>query len=400
MGSNTARILFTADWRLHEVCEGIIRVSPSSIDRLANAPRDAVRRVVDFAIQEQVDVLVNAGNTLAPDMACPSDYRFLDGELERLAKANIDVVWNWSPLDQPQHWPRSFQFPSNVQQFTSPSPQVFEIPLESGKHINFVGIGSIGNESVLSEWFDGIELPGTTFGVSHSPPQGDGPGFNGWLAGGKAYSVVRDDERFQLIIAGSPQSRSPKQTGPHGAVLIDASPNEESDIQFIDTSALEYHNLQVAVQDNHPDALLETILDQLANRTFDEQILNAIEIELLTEIPAVHSMSLTDTSDALIENIQSIFAEVSSSLSLTGISGAGDPDFGSADHEEVIGEFLFAVKQLAESGWEQLSLSQYLPPERFKELSALTEDLEGLNIINRAASLAVSLFERTDREAA
>ena len=54
-------------------------------------PRDAVRLVVDFAINEQVDILVNAGNTLAPNLACPSDYNFLYGELERLANA-IDVV--------------------------------------------------------------------------------------------------------------------------------------------------------------------------------------------------------------------------------------------------------------------------------------------------------------------
>ena len=86
MGSNTAQILLTADWRLHEVCEGIIRVNPASTERLAHAPRDAVRRVVDFAIDEQVDVLVNAGNTLVPNLACPSDYKFLYGELERLER--------------------------------------------------------------------------------------------------------------------------------------------------------------------------------------------------------------------------------------------------------------------------------------------------------------------------
>ena len=118
MGSNATQILLTADWRLHEVCEGILRVNPESADRLSHAPRDAVRLVVDFAINEQVDILVNAGNTLAPNLACPSDYNFLYGELERLANANIDVVWNWSPLDEPQNWPRCFQFPSNWSMMT------------------------------------------------------------------------------------------------------------------------------------------------------------------------------------------------------------------------------------------------------------------------------------------
>ncbi len=400
MGSNATQILLTADWRLHEVCEGILRVDPESADRLSHAPRDAVRLVVDFAINEQVDILVNAGNTLAPNLACPSDYNFLYGELERLANANIDVVWNWSPLDEPQNWPRCFQFPSNVRRFTSSTPQVLKIPLKGGESVNFVGIEAAGNESVSTEWFDGIDLQGITFGVSHSTPQGEGPGFDGWLVAGKGYSVVRDEKSLPLIKSGSPQSRSPKQTGPHGAVLINACTDAETDLQFIDTSVLEYHNLQVAIQEHDRDTLLEAILDQLANRTYDEKLLNAIEIELHTELPSVQSIPLKKSAEALSESIQSIFAEVSSSLFLTGISIAGEANFGSAEHEEIIGEFLFAIKQLKESGWEQLNLRNYLPNGEYDKLATLTEDLDGLNIINRSAALAVSLFERTDREAA
>ena len=75
-------------------------------------------------------------------------------------------------------------------------------------------------------------------------------------------------------------------------------------------------------------------------------------------------------------------------------------NYGSAEHEEIIGEFLFAIKQLTESGWEQLNLRNYLPNGEYDKLASLTEDRDGLNIINRSAALAVSLFERTDREAA
>ena len=400
MGSKKARILLTADWRLHEVCEGIVRASRGSTVRLANAPRDAVRHVIDFAIQEEVNVLVNAGNTLTPELACPSDYTFLYGELDRLADANIDVIWNWSPLDQPYHWPRCFKFPSNVQLFNSSTPQILEVPLAESGSINFVGLAPSASDSVLAEWFDGIELDGITFGVSHSLPKGEGPGFDGWLVAGKSYSFLRNEGGSALISSGSPQSRCPSQIGPHGAVLLDVTSADEYDLQFMDTSALQYHKLQVDIHDYNTDALLESILEHLANIAFDENILNAIEVELLTDLPTAHAMPLTDAGTALAESVQSIFTEISSSLYLVGISSKGDAKFGTAEHEEIIGEFLFAVNQMKESGWEQLNLSQYLPHGRFSELSVLTEDLQGLDIINQAASLAVSLFDRTDQEAA
>ena len=102
--------------------------------------------------------------------------------------------------------------------------------MKGGESVNFVGIESAGNESVSTEWFDGIDLQGITFGVSHSTPQGEGR-FDGWLVAGKGYSAVHD-KSLPLIKSGSPQSRSP--VVPRRCCVINACTNAETDLQFID----------------------------------------------------------------------------------------------------------------------------------------------------------------------
>lgn len=401
---DSLRILNTGDWRLSSPCKGIAYYPENLATALATSTQASIERLIDFAIGDFVDVMVVGGNTIDPSLAGPADFAFLLRQLKRLEQAQIPVIWNWSWLDQRNQWPRCFNWPSNVRQIIGDTPQTITLDLTPKGRVTFVGIELNAAQPISPSWFEGLTLDGLTFGVAYGAfsdrESNIIPPLN-WLLSGNSYGKVSQDHGLHHYYAGSPQGRSLKERGPHGAALLEYHENDVIDFQFINTSKLEYESITIDVGGiNTPDSLAAAAVEQLAKRTFDQSIIYVIELELTEANCHLCSLPFIEIYNQARANLQASLTQLSPNLILSRLSPSAKEEEFHTSEEEVLGEFLFITRELKEQGWSTLNLSEKLPAEESGNWSELLDDLSGLRTILAAESLGKHLLGISDKEVA
>ena len=401
---DSLRILHTGDWRLNFPCQGIAHYPENLASSLSNSPIESVERIVDFAIGETIDIMVVGGNTLNPLLAGPADFVFLSQQLERLERAEIPVIWNWSWHDRRSQWPRCFKWPSNVHQIIGDTPQTITLDVTDKNPVSFLGIELTSPQAISFSWFEGLELNGAVFGVGYGLVGDDEPipaNLNNWLLSGKPYGVSSQNDPLQIYHAGSPQGRSLEETGPHGAALLEYSLSGDIDCQFINTSKVEYESISIdASEVDTAESLATVVKEQLDSRTFDESIIYVIELILVNSNCNIHSLPFVEHYDDFRKNLQRSMTAVSPGLILSRLSPLHVDSDTRCFEEEILGEFLFVTSELKERGWDTLNLALKIPDQPEADWTRIHDDLSGLQTILSAESLGKHLLGRQDKDAA
>lgn len=403
MRNEPIRVLHTGDWCLHEPCNGIARFPDALGMRLASAPQQSVTRAIDFAISEAVDVIVVGGNTLNPYSAAPADYDFLQLQLNRLHLADIPVIWNWSHLDQRQHWPRCFDWPENVTPIIGESPQVITIATKSGKDLTFIGSEITSDKQVSLDWFEGLLQDGPTLGVSYGRVSDDmgNSTVENWLFSGEPYGSIVLGEALQVHYSGSPQGRSEKATGPHGVALVEVFEDGSVESQFINTSKVEYEQLIIPGADVFTtERLAEVLIHAVEQRSFDPSVIYNIQVILSEASLFLQALPHLNEHELLHETIQSLFTDLADNLIFIGIHPEAAQNSVNATEKEILGEYLFVLEEMKEKGWAELNLQTLLAPGMDTSWCTIQEDLSGLRVLHAAESLGGYLFGTRGKEAA
>ena len=93
------RFLHAADLHLDSPLQSLALRNPVLRERLSRASREALRRLVDVAIEESVDALVLAGDLFDSGVPDLTARAALVGELARLERAGIDTAIIWGNHD-------------------------------------------------------------------------------------------------------------------------------------------------------------------------------------------------------------------------------------------------------------------------------------------------------------
>jgi len=401
---DSLRILNTGDWRLTSACEGIPYYPENLVTPLASSTQASIERLIDFAVEDLVDVVVVGGNTIDPTSAGPADFAFLLHQLKRLEQSAIPVIWNWSWLDQRNQWPKCFKWPSNVRQVIGDTPQTITLNLGPKGRVTFIGVELTSAQQISPSWFDGLKLEGLAFGVAYGAVTDQvsniSPQIN-WLVSGNSYGKESHDNGVHLYYSGSPQGRSLKESGPHGAALLEYHDNGEIDFQFINTSKVEYESITIDINGiSTPDSLAVTAIEHLAKRTFDQSIVYVIELELAGANYHIHSLPFVEIYNDFRASLQESLTKLSPNLILSRLAPLPTEEDLHSYEEEVLGEFLFITRELKEEGWASLNLDQKLPSQETGNWSKLLDDLSGLRTILSAESLGKHLLGISEKDAA
>ncbi|MER0238138.1 DNA repair exonuclease [Fulvimarina sp. MAC8] len=212
--------------------------------RFAQATRGAFTKLVDQAIERQVNFLIIAGDVYDGEWKDNSVGLFFNREVARLAKANIPVVFLRGNHDAESVVTKSVPLPESVQQFTTNKPTTIRFT-ELGVALHGQGFAERAAQDNLALAYP-APVPGLfNIGVLHTsltgrPPHDDyapctaddlrNRGYDYWALG-HVHDFEIVSENPHVVFPGNLQGRSIRETGEKGAVLVSVEDSRVRDIE-------------------------------------------------------------------------------------------------------------------------------------------------------------------------
>ena len=309
------RFLHAADIHLDSPLRGLDLGDSAIADRVRAAPRAAFRNLVRYAIEEQIDFLVIAGDLYDGDW---KDFRtglFFVEQMGHLNAAGVPVFVLYGNHDAKSEITRKLTLPDNVRVFSSYHPQSY--PLEE---LDVVLHGrSFPNravpENLARSYPDPVE-GAFNIGVLHTSLAGHADhdtyapctredlvakGYDYWALGHIHTREVLH-ERPWIAFSGNLQGRHPRETGPKGAYLATVTDGVAERPTFLELDVVRWEVVPV------PVAGLETVEDiwgavsraaaQARQAAGDRPLVCRVRIEGRT---AAHTELLADPEQVLNE---------------------------------------------------------------------------------------------------
>lgn len=257
------RLLHLADVHLDTPFAGR---TESLRSRLRDASRAALRRAVDDALREDVDVVLIAGDLFDGTRLSFETERFLVRELGRLGEAGAAVVYATGNHDPGRGGLRAhgLEWPTHVEVVGSREPR--RIPVRRGDRI--VGaVTAAGHETEretvdLSRRFPHppgdlpeVALLHTQVGSARSAEEHDAyapseletlrrGGYDYWALGHvHTRQVLSHDPPIHY--PGNLQGRTPRETGPRGGLMVDLSDRDDPRVEFRSYAPVRWEDVEV-----------------------------------------------------------------------------------------------------------------------------------------------------------
>jgi DNA repair protein SbcD/Mre11 len=264
MSGRSFRFLHASDFRLDAVPRGLTEVPDHLRDMLLDAPFASARKVFDTALSERVVFVILAGNLLQVDLAGPRGTAFLIEQFERLAEAGIAVYWTGGESDPPDAWPIALPLPDNVRIFARDRVTEFLHQMDGSPLARIVGV-SRGSRALNPSEFSPDAVGLFTLGVACQEVEAgamQAQGIHYWALGGKAERDTPFKTPGIAHFPGTPQGRSPGESGTHGCTLVDVDDQAHARLSFIATSALEWRNESMPIDSTTRREDLELLFTQ------------------------------------------------------------------------------------------------------------------------------------------
>lgn len=227
------RFIHTADLHIDSPLRGLSRYEGAPLERLRGATRRALERLVDLALDEQVDFVLIAGDLYDRDWQDFHTGLFVREQMVRLGRKGIRVFIVQGNHDARGVITRQIPWPDNVKVFSSRAAET--VCLE---HLNVAIHGhSFPDREVPEDLVPGYPLavPGCfNIGLLHTSLTGIGGhdtyapttlpdlksrGYDYWALGHvHARQVVCEQPR--VVFSGNLQGRHARETGPKGCELV------------------------------------------------------------------------------------------------------------------------------------------------------------------------------------
>ena len=254
------KFIHTADLHLDSPLKGLASYPDAPVERLRTATRDAFRRLVSLAVDEQVDFMVIAGDLYDGDWRDFNTGLFFVREMGRLRQAGIPVFLLHGNHDADSEMTRSLQMPDNVRVFSSRETETFVL---EDKKVALHG-RSFKEAATTENLVPGYPAPTAgwlNIGVLHTALEGhaqharyapcsvaelQAKGYQYWALGHvHEHFIQRGD--VTLAYPGNLQGRHIRELGARGALLVSAEDGDITGVERIEVDVLRWHQLDVDV---------------------------------------------------------------------------------------------------------------------------------------------------------
>ena len=406
------RFLHAADLHLDTPFEGLSRVEPELARRLVDASLEALDRLVEAALREQVRFVVIAGDVYdGADRGIRAQLKLLDAT-KRLSGAGIDTFLahgNHDPVEE--GWSAVQSWPERVQTFPSDAMRTFVLDAPGGERVTVTGI-SYARRDVsenLALRFPPPEGEGFHVAVLHanvgqasehaaySPCTVDdlaGTGHHYWALGHVHKRQILREHGPCIAYPGNLQGRSfkPSEHGPKGALLVEVAGARVTSA-FLDLAPVRFDELVVDARECED---LGAVADALmasagALETGGRRVL--VRATVTGATPAWDSLTDDGAADELLQALRDrsvglpdlCFADlkldVHPAVDIDSYAGRGD----------LLGEL---VDEAARVGADALTLRTLLTDHEGLRGLAADDNTDLSQVLRRATELAVGLLTK------
>ncbi len=251
---DSVRFVHAADLHLDAPFQGVASEDGRVGAALARATYQAFTRVVDVCLEQAVDFLVIAGDAYnSADRSLRAQLAFRN-EVQRLAEAGIEVFLVHGNHDPVGGWSAGLTLPDTVHVFPAGRVERIEVTRE-GQLVAAVYGRSFAKAAETGGFADGYRRDAAdplAVGVLHANVGGD-PDYDPYApatldelrAGGMDYWALGHIHKHEvlardpwMVYSGSPQGLNPKETGPHGCMLVELGRSGVVDTRYIETAPI------------------------------------------------------------------------------------------------------------------------------------------------------------------
>ncbi|MBJ89324.1 MAG: DNA repair exonuclease [Woeseia sp.] len=278
------RFLHAADIHLDSPLRGLTGHEGNTVERIRSATRDALDRLVTFAIEENVAFLIIAGDLYDGDWRDYNTGLFFARQMGRLNAEGIAVYLLHGNHDAARQITKRLELPSNVHVFGSSKPETFRIDSldvalhgQSFRQRDVTDNLSLTYPEPVSDFFNiGVlhtALAGRAGHESYAPCSSDdlvNKGYNYWALG-HVHQAEVVHEHPHIVFPGNLQGRHSRETGAKGASLIKVEDGQVSALAAIPFDVVRWSFVTVDLKDTASfGAALGRIRDALEAAVTDE----------------------------------------------------------------------------------------------------------------------------------
>jgi exonuclease SbcD len=293
------------------------------IEEIRSATRQALMNLVDFVLNEQVPLLVIAGDLYDGDWPDFSTGLFFAQQMQRLSKAGIRVAIVWGNHDAQNKMTKTLVMPEHVRTFPARKPETFvysdiDIAVHGQSYATAETIQNLvidypqPKSGMLNIGLLHCLLSGAVGHQPYAPCTLDdlaSKGYDYWALGHvHDYKVIRENPL--IIYPGCCQGRHIKETGSKGCVLVEEN-NGVLSHEFIRLDSVQWMTVTADISATDTIAHVAEIFAQALESQLagTDGRLSCIRVILNGRTP-VHGRLLVHP-DELTANIRAVAADVS-----------------------------------------------------------------------------------------
>lgn len=286
--AKSTTFIHAADLHLGAAFRGVRDLSPVWADRMLKSIPDAYRQFIDYALDEQVDFVIIAGDVFDSSHPSYADFcLFCDG-LAKLGEANIPVYYCAGNHDPFALWVHDYgNLPENVFMFGANEASFFVFE-KDGEPLVVLGGRSYYNQAwpATQDVSEGISRetaqrvnPDAPFhvGVIHTgldidptrspvkPKELLKRHMDYWACGHIHHVHLVPEREPSIAFSGSIQGRDIHETGPHGVLKVTLRQNTPADITFLPTAKVVWERIEVDIT---PCATISDIQEAITTLQF------------------------------------------------------------------------------------------------------------------------------------
>ena len=364
----TLKFIHASDLHLDRPMSGLTEIPTHLYEVLANAPYEAAKKVFDLAVSERVDFVLLAGDLYDSDAGNARAAAFLLSQFERLADKDIAVYWCGGETDHPDRWPTAIELPDNVVTFSSRIVEEVNHEREGEPVARIMGCGydanhrrTIGDFSSPSTELFTVALAHGDFDIQSLKAEN----VKYWALGGNHKASKHDRTSSTIVYSGTPQGRSPKESGSCGFKLgrIDAAGKLR--LQTVESDRVRWLPQKVAISEGVEVQTLKKELTERAAKivadTTDQIVL--ARWTLATEGMFNPAIRKREWSEQILEWLRDEFGRGDKGLWSVSLDVAAPKQLPSDWYEEdtILGEFMRAIGRYQSDDSLRLNLHEYTP---------------------------------------
>ncbi len=278
------KFLHAADVHLDSPLRGLERYDGAPVDQIRQAPRQALKNLVQLALDERVDFVLLAGDLYDGDWQDFSTGLYFISQMVRLREAQIPVFLIAGNHDAANRMTRSLKLPDNVALLSADQPETRVLePL--GVAIHGQGFANAAVWDDLSARYPHARRGYFNVGLLHTSATGaDGheryapctleglrfKNYDYWALGHVHQRQVLH-EQPPIVFPGNVQGRHAREVGPKGCYLATVQDGRRPAIEFRRLDVLCWETCEISSDLETGEALLDRAGERLAElRTMSE----------------------------------------------------------------------------------------------------------------------------------